>query len=62
MASLLSNLVNNLSEGIHKTNCKHEHDELDIKLVEIDTKITSAKKKIYIYIYKNYQKKSLMKT
>ena len=64
MASLLSNLVNNLSEGIHKTNCKHEHDELDMKLVEIDTKITSAKKKkyIYIYIYKNYQKKRLMKT
>ena len=42
MASLLSNLVNDLSEGIHKTNCKHEHDELDMKLVEIDTKITSA--------------------
>ena len=27
MASLLSNLVNNLSEGIHKIKCKHEHED-----------------------------------
>ena len=32
MASLLSNIVNNLSEGIHKTNCKFEHN---IKKCEI---------------------------
>ena len=27
MASSLSNLVNNLFEGIHKINCEHEHDD-----------------------------------
>ena len=27
MASSLSNLVNNLSEGIHKIKCKHGHDD-----------------------------------
>ena len=26
MTSLLSNLVNNLSEGIHKIKCKYEHN------------------------------------
>ena len=26
MANLLSNLVNNLSEGIHKIKCKYGHD------------------------------------
>ena len=26
MASLLSNLVNNFSEGIHKIKCKYGHD------------------------------------
>ena len=29
MASSLSNLVNNLSEGLHKTKCKSEHDDHD---------------------------------
>ena len=27
MASWLSNLVNNLSKGIHKIKCKYEHDD-----------------------------------
>ena len=27
MASPLSNLVNNLSEEIHKIKCKHKHDD-----------------------------------
>ena len=27
MASSLSNLVNNLSEGIHRIKCKYEHDD-----------------------------------
>ena len=27
MANLLSNLVNNLSEGIHKIKCKLRHDD-----------------------------------
>ena len=42
MASSLSNLVNNLSEGIHKIKCKDEHDELDMKLVQLNIKIASA--------------------
>ena len=27
MASSLSNLVNNISEGIHTIKCKHRHDD-----------------------------------
>ena len=27
MASSISNLVNNLSQGIHKTKCKYGHDD-----------------------------------
>ena len=27
MASLLSNLVNNLTEGIHEIKCKYRHDD-----------------------------------
>ena len=27
MASLLSNLVNNLSERVHKSKCKYGHDD-----------------------------------
>ena len=27
MASLLSNLVNNFSEGIHRPKCKYRHDD-----------------------------------
>ena len=39
MASSLSNLVNNPSEGIHKIKCKYEHDEKkNVKLVELHMK------------------------
>ena len=31
MTGLLSNLVNNLSEGIHKTECKYGHDDKTCK-------------------------------
>ena len=31
MTGLLSNLVNNLSEGIHKTECKYGHDDKKCK-------------------------------
>ena len=31
MASSLSNLVNNLSEGIHKVKCKHGHEDKNYK-------------------------------
>ena len=40
MASSLSNLVNNLSEGIHRIRCKYEHDDKNVKNVEL--KITIA--------------------
>ena len=35
MASSLLDLVNNLSEVIHKINCKFRHDDKNIKLVEL---------------------------
>ena len=35
MASSLSNLVNNLSEGIHKIKCKYGHDDKKCETCEI---------------------------
>ena len=35
MASSLSNLVNNLSEGIHRIKCKKRHDDKNVGLVEL---------------------------
>ena len=40
MASSLSNLVNNLSEGIHIIKCKHGHDDKNVKLTELNISIT----------------------
>ena len=34
----LSNLVSNLSEGIHKYKCKYGHDEKYVKTVDLQTK------------------------
>ena len=39
MISLLSNLVNNLFEGIHKIKCKYGHDD---KLAELNIDIAVA--------------------
>ena len=39
MASSLSNLVNNLSKGIHKIKCKYGHDNKNGKLVELNISI-----------------------
>ena len=36
MVSSLSNLVNNLSEGIHRIKCKFEQDDKNVKQVEIN--------------------------
>ena len=41
MASSLSNLVNNLSEGIHKIKCKYGHD--DIKYCDCFLEYTNFK-------------------
>ena len=38
MASTLSYLVNNISEGIHKVKCKYGHNEKNVKLVELHSK------------------------
>ena len=39
MASSLSNLVNNLSEGIHRIKCKFEHADNAVKFVELNIRI-----------------------
>ena len=36
MASSLSNLVNNLSERVHRIKCKYKHDNKNIKLAELN--------------------------
>ena len=38
MASSLSNLVNNVSEGIHRTKCKFGHDDKKCKTCRIKYK------------------------
>ena len=40
MASVSSNLVNNVSERIHKIQCKHGHDDKkNMRLVELNKNI-----------------------
>ena len=39
IASSLSNLVNNLSEGIHKIKRKYRHDVKNVKLAELNISI-----------------------
>ena len=42
MATSLSNLVNNLSEGIHKTKCKFKYDDKNfLKYVELNISIAN---------------------
>ena len=38
MASSLSNLANNLSEGIHRTKCKFRHDDKKCEICGIEYK------------------------
>ena len=42
MASSLSNLVNNLFEGIHRIKLKLRHDDKKVKHVELDISITTV--------------------
>ena len=42
MASLLSNIVNNLSERIHKIKCKFEHDLKNVIHVELRISIATV--------------------
>ena len=39
MVSLLSNIFNNLSEGIHKIKCKNEHNDKKCKTCGIKYKL-----------------------
>ena len=42
MASSISNLVNNLSEGIHRIKCKFELDDKNVKYVELNISIATV--------------------
>ena len=42
MVSSLSNLANNLSEGIHKIKCKCGQDEKNMKLAESNISIATV--------------------
>ena len=42
MASLLSNLVNNPAEGIHKIKCDYRRNDKICELAEVTTKIVTA--------------------
>ena len=42
MVSLLTNLVNNLSEGIHRIECKYEHMIKNVKAVELIINIAAV--------------------
>ena len=42
MVSSLSNLVNNVSEGIHKIKCKHRHDDKNVKFAELNISIATV--------------------
>ena len=42
MANLLSNLVRNLAEKIHKIKCKYGYNKKNAKRVELNKKIVNA--------------------
>ena len=42
MAGSLSNLVNNLSEGIHRIACKCGHNDKNVRLVELNMSISTV--------------------
>ena len=42
MTSSLSNLANNLAEGIHKIKLKYIHNNKNVRRVERNTKIVTA--------------------
>ena len=42
MAIFLSNLVNNLAEGIQKFKCKSKHDDKKVKLAELNNTIATT--------------------
>ena len=42
MVSSLSNLANNLSQGIHRVKCKCGHDDKNVKHVELNISIATV--------------------
>ena len=42
MVSSLSNLFNDLAEGIHKIKCKYGHNDKNMKLAELNIKLVTA--------------------
>ena len=42
MVSSLSNLLNNLSEGIHEIKCKYGHNDKKLKLAELNISIPTV--------------------
>ena len=42
MASSLSSLANNLSEGIYRIKCKYGRDDKTVKLVELNVSIATV--------------------
>ena len=42
MTSSLSNLVNNIFEGIHRTKFKYGHEDENVKLVELNINVVSV--------------------
>ena len=42
MASSLSNIVNNISEGIYRVKCKYGHDQNNVKLAELHISIATV--------------------
>ena len=42
MTSSLSNLVNNLSEGMHKVKCTYGHNDKKVKIVELNISFTDV--------------------
>ena len=42
MASSLSNIVNNISEGIYRIKCKYGHDQNNVKLAKLRISIATA--------------------
>ena len=42
MASSLSNLVNNPSQGIHRIKCKLGHDDKNLKRVQLNISIVTV--------------------
>ena len=42
MASLLSYLANNLSQGIHRIKCKYRHGDKNVKLVKLNISMATV--------------------